>query len=308
MGIDLQLLGIKAIQRLANRFGVQVKFPKECMMFGMSPERFQKIVEDDGKILNRFFEEFKASWWDVYRNSDVGMERMALAQEMRLQNHDVVLDVGCGRGYFSIAAAKVSKFVVGLDLMNGLGRHGWWRNFRISMHELDLSNKVLGVKSDARRIPFKKSSFTVATAVHSIRNFQNKTCIEIALEEMKRVVVKGGNVVIVESLPMARTKAQEAHLLMFKCKVKYTTGELDYLPKEELVEMFKNIGFKKIEAKELNYNLSAAPPLFCLDRYLSSSLKESERKEAKEAYDKAIDMIKKWGEASPPAILVNGTK
>lgn len=245
VNLNLQLLGITAIPRLANRFGVQVKFPKERRLFGTSAEEFRQVCEEAGRILNTFFEKSKVSWWDVYCNSDIGMERMALAKEMQLSKHDVVLDVGCGRGYFSIAAAKFSKFVAGVDLMNGVGRHGWWRNFRMSLRELGLFDRVLGVKSDARRVPFKSSSFTVAATVHAIRNFQNKLCIETVLREMKRVVVKGGSVILVESLPVARTKAQEAHLQMFRCKAKYTSGELNYLPNEELLEMLQKVGFKK---------------------------------------------------------------
>ncbi len=41
---------------------------------------------------------------------------------MKLRGDDIVLDVGCGRGYFTIAAAKYAKLVVSLDLMNGYGR------------------------------------------------------------------------------------------------------------------------------------------------------------------------------------------
>lgn len=305
MGVNLQLLGVQAIPQLAKKFRVQVEFPEEPMIFGMSPEDFQKVFKDSGDILARFFHEFKASWWDVYNNSDIGMERVALAQEMQLQKSDVILDIGCGRGYFSIAAARFSKSIVGLDLMNGFGRQGWWRNFRISMQELNLSDKILGVRSDARSIPFNDSSFTKAVAVHSIRNFPDKNGIERAVSEMKRVVSEKGNVIIAESLPIARTKAQEAHLQMFRCKVKYTSGELDFLPKKELVEMFHRAGFSKIEVKQLNYNLSAAPPFFYLD---SSSLADGEQEEAKKAYDRAIDMIKKWGESSPAAVLVKATK
>jgi ubiquinone/menaquinone biosynthesis C-methylase UbiE len=224
---------------------------------------------------------------------------------MQLQENEVILDVGCGRGYFSIAAAKFSKFIIGLDIMNGFGRQGWWRNFRISMQELNLSDKILGVRSHASSIPFRDSSFSLAVAVHSVRNFQDKESIKRAVSEMKRVVTKKGNVIIVESLPIAKNKAQEAHLQMFRYKVKYTSGELDFLSEKELVEMFHSVGFSKIETKQLNYNLSAAPPFFYLD---SSSLAEREREEAKKAYDRAIAMIKKWGDASPPAVFIKATK
>lgn len=309
MGVNLQLLGIQAIPRLAEKFGVKVKFPEERTLFGLAPAGFQKVFEDSGKILDTFFQGFKASWWDVYNNSDIGMERVALAKEMHLRENDVVLDVGCGRGYFSVAAAKFCMLVVGLDLMNGFGRQGWWRNFGISIRELNLFDKVLGVRSDARCIPFKDSSFTVAVTVHSIRNFPDKQSIERAVSEMKRVVTKKGKVIFVESLPIARTKAQEAHLQMFKCKVKYISGELDFLPEDELVEMFHRVGFKKVEAKQFNYDWSAAPPFFCLDvSRLYQKLSLTEREEAKKAYGRAVDMIRKCGDASPPAVLVKGTK
>jgi hypothetical protein len=152
MCVNLQLLGIQAIPRLAEKFRVHVEFPKEKFLFGLLPEDFQKVFKDSGDILDRFLHEFGASWWEVYNNSDIGMERIALAEEMQLEKNDVILDVGCGRGYFSIAAAKLSKFTVGLDLMNGFGRQGWWKNFRILMQELNLSDKASGVRSDASNI------------------------------------------------------------------------------------------------------------------------------------------------------------
>jgi ubiquinone/menaquinone biosynthesis C-methylase UbiE len=307
VSLNLQLLAITAIPRLAKRYGIRIEFPEERMLFGANSENFDKAVKHSERILDTLFKEFNVSWWDVYCNSDIGMERLALAKEMLLQDNDVILDVGCGRGYFSVAAAKLSRNVVGLDLMNGVGRHGWWTNFRISMRKLDLCGKVSGIKADVVSIPFKESSFNAAAAVHSIRNFQNKNSIEKALEEMKRVVIKGGTVIAAETLPAARSKAQEAHLQMFHCKVKYSSGEMNYLEDTELLEMFQRVGFREIESKILDYNLSAAPPLFCLD-YHVLSLHESEGNEARKAYEKAISAIREYGEASPPAVLVKATK
>ncbi|UCC28123.1 MAG: hypothetical protein JSW29_01335, partial [Candidatus Bathyarchaeota archaeon] len=63
----------------------------------------------------------------------------------------------------------------------------------------------------------------------------------------------------------------------------------------------------KLEVKELDYNLSAAPPLFCIDPYLSS-LPRSKREEAQRAYNRAANMVSKYGEVSPPALLVKATR
>jgi ubiquinone/menaquinone biosynthesis C-methylase UbiE len=304
MGDNLQLLGITAIPRLARKYGIEVKLPPQRELYGLKPEEFGKVVEDAGKVLSKFFTEYKASWNDVYRASDIGMERMALAEEMKL-NGDLVLDVGCGRGYFTFAAAKVAERVVGLDLMDGHGRYGWWRNFAEGMDEVGLSHRVLGVRADVRRLPFGESSFDAAIAVHSIRNFQDRAAIQKAIGEMKRVVVEGGRVIIAESLPVARNRAQEAHLQMFECKVRYTTGELRYLERDELVGMFEIAGFEGIETKELDLNLSAAPPFFHIDCH---PLAGRNRGEAREAYGKAISLIREYGEASPPTILVMAQK
>lgn len=260
MGVNLQFLGITAIPRLAPKLKVSPEIPESRLLYGMNMKKFEEVVKNVERVLKVIIDGGDASWWDIYLNSDIGMERMALAKEMELDDQDTVLDVGCGRGYFSIAAATQSKSVVGIDLMNGSGRANWWRNFYTSMHELNLADRVSGLKSSVALSPFESSKFTVAAAIHSIRNFQDKETIKAALKEMKRVVVKGGNVILAENIPTPRNKAQESHLQIFNCKVKYTTGELAYPQKEELTEWFQNVGFRGIEIKELNYNLSASHP------------------------------------------------
>jgi len=306
MGENLQLLGVTAIPRLARKYAVNVEFPAPRDLYGLAPGDFGKAIEEAGRILSEFFE-LKASWRDVYLASDIGMERMALAGEMQLHSCDLILDVGCGRGYFTIATAKYVERVVGLDLMNGYGRQGWWNNFAESMDEVGLSDRVMGVRADVRRLPFREPSFDGAVAVHSIRNFQDMIAIQTAIGEMERVVVEGGSVIIAESLPVARNKAQEAHLEMFECKARYTSGELRYLERDELVGMFERVGFSEIEARELDHNLSATPPLFCIDSHLSL-MAEREREEAREVYGKALGLIREHGEASPPTILVKAIK
>jgi ubiquinone/menaquinone biosynthesis C-methylase UbiE len=307
MGVNLQVLAMQSVPRLAKKLGVKVSFPERALSVPLTPNEFRRLLDECERIIDSFFEQFKISWWDVYVNSDIGLERMAIAREMQLRDHDVVLDIGCGRGYFSVAAAKSSQIVVGVDLMDGVERPGWWRNFNTCMNELNLRQRVSAVKSDAEHLPVRSSSFTVVTAVHSIRNFSSYLSVEVALKEMKRVAVKGGRVIIVENLPVARTKAQESHLLMFKCKMKCTGGELNYPSEVRVTEMFEKAGFKRIKIKRLNYNWSATPPLFCIDNHLAS-LTESEREKAKEEYDEAAGMIRRWGEVSPLTLFAEGTK
>jgi len=305
MGVNLQILGLLAIPRLAKKFDVDLEgFLTYSDLYGKNAEEFNKAYDNSEKILYRLFEEYGISWWDVYLNSDIGMERTALARDMELEKDDTVLEVGCGRGYFSVAAARSAERVIGLDTMNGGGRCGWWKNFKETIAELGLKRKVLGLKADAQVIPLKDSSVSKVVAVHSIRNFQNRDAIQNAIREMYRVLSKNGKMIIAENIPVARNKSQEAHLAFYKCKCKYSSGDLFYFSQEELQEMFKD-KLGETNFKLADYNLSAAPPIFYLN---TSLLKKEQIEEAQKEYTEAVDLIRKHGETSPPTLIVKVTK
>lgn len=159
MGTNLQVLGLQAIPRLAKKTGAKVDFPEDVLCKSLRAEDFQKYMQACASILDTLFRDYGLSWRDVYEHSDIGKERLEIAREMQLEKDDVVLDVGCGRGYFSAAAARSVRLIVGVDLMNGLGRRDWWSNFAASMVDLHLCEKVSGVKANAKLLPFKSGSF-----------------------------------------------------------------------------------------------------------------------------------------------------
>jgi hypothetical protein len=47
-----------------------------------------------------------------------------------------------------------------------------------------------------------------------------------------------------------------------------------------------------------------APPYFFLN---SSSLPEEQREKAQKEYNEAVEAMKKWGETSPPTMLIEAT-
>lgn len=306
MGINLQLLGLQAIPRLAKKFDVELGgFSGFIDLYGTSPEEFRKAYEKCGKILKYLFKGSHVSWWDVYSNSDIGMERTALARDMGLEKSDIVLDVGCGRGYFTVAAARCSRRVIGLDPMNGMSRHGWWRNLKESIFEVELTRKIQGLKAHAQSIPLKDCSIDKAVAVHCIRNFRNQQVIQNALREMNRVLSKKGEMTIVENIPIAGNKAQEAHLAMYKCKCNYSSGDVYYSSKKELLRTVKDAGLRETHVEVVDYNLSATPPIFYLD---TCRLREGHIEKAQKEYAVAVDMIREYGETSPPALIIRAAK
>jgi len=304
MSVDWRFLGeaviLQSTPRLAKKYGLQIDLPEERMLYGTSPKQFLTIIEKYEAVLRKLFHEFRVSWKEIYSNSDIGKERLAVARRMEIKENDAVLDIGCGRGYSSAALAMHSRFVVSLDLMNGLGRKGWWQKFKLTMRELTLRDRIFGVKGNAALMPFN-GTFSAVVSVHGIRNFPDKATLQQALKEMKRVTRKGGRVIVVESLPVAVTKAQEAHLKMFNCKVKYSSGDMSFFAEKELINFFENADLKEYHTKTIDFNLSAAPPFFFLNIL---NLPEEKRARAEKEYSEAVQAVKKWGETSTPAFFV----
>lgn len=308
MSEDPSLLGegviIQAMPRLLKKHNVNAVLPEERTLYGSSMQEFIDFMRKYEQVLSQLFRDFGVSWKDVYLNSDVGKERLLLAEKMDIKQDDYLLDVGCGRGFFTIAAAHKTKFVTGLDLMDGLGRKGWWHRFKLTMQKLQVNARVVGVKGSAATMPFRDEPFSLASSVHAIRNFQTAKTIQRAFKEMKRVTKKGGRVIVAETLPSARNKAQEAHLKMFSCKVKYSRGDMPYLTKQQLTNLIERANLKISKIQTFDFNLSVAPPYFFLN---SSSLPEEQREKAQKEYNEAVEAMKKWGETSPPTMLIEAT-
>ena len=55
MSVNLQLLGIQAIPRLAKKLSVQIEFPRWSTFFETSSTDFQKILSEAGRIVKQFF-------------------------------------------------------------------------------------------------------------------------------------------------------------------------------------------------------------------------------------------------------------
>lgn len=305
MGVDVPFLGewiaVQAVQELADKIGVRLDLPKEFMLYELELDELIGAIDGYETMLRKIMSEHSVSWRDVYGASDVGRERLALAKEIGLSQDDVVLDVGCGKGYNTVALAHYSLEVCGLDLMNGFGRKGWWGNFRKMMDALGLEGKTTGVRASAADIPFKDRTFSLSVSAHAVRNFRDKATIVESLKEMHRVTQKGGRVVIAENLPLANSKAQESHLLMYSLRTRYVKGDKPYYAEDEMVEMFEEAGLYISRKKILDFHFSAAPPIFVID---SIRMQPNERVETEAKYLAAVEMIRRHGESSPPVLLL----
>lgn len=298
MNLNLQLLCLQAIPKLYKKFRLQKEYIDPRELYGKSPNHFIKACKLAQKLFYELSSKYGLTLLDIYHNSDIGMERLKVVEEIKVEENNIVLDIGCGRGYSTIAFALRTWEVYAIDLMNGIERKGWWRNFKEIISLLGLENRVYGIRANSIKLPIR-NFFKVIAFIHSIRNFGSEKLILQALKETRKFMSSEGRVVVVENLPIAKNKSQEAHLKMYYCKTRYVSSEHYYFSLLKLLNLVEKAGFKNINLKILDLNLSSSPPYFYPRvSYLKNN------KEIQEKYEEAIEMIKKYGEVSPPTLIL----
>jgi arsenite methyltransferase len=110
-----------------------------------------------------------------------------------------VLDVGCGRGLFLIAAAKRLKNgkATGVDIWRSEDLSG--NNAEATMNNAKaegVANRIKIENTDARKLPFGANSFDVVVSSLTIHNIDGSTERAKALREIARVLKPGGYLAI----------------------------------------------------------------------------------------------------------------
>jgi SAM-dependent methyltransferase len=114
------------------------------------------------------------AWYASARGRWIGdVETRLLLDLLTCQRGDLVLDVGCGTGYFSRRLAQTGFRVTGIDTDGGAIDFAMRKN-----------GPIRYLRADARRLPFKDHSFDCAVAVTSLCFIEPASA---ALREMWRV-------------------------------------------------------------------------------------------------------------------------
>jgi len=118
--------------------------------------------------------------------------RRKTSETMRFFNTNRFLDIATGTADLAIEAATMHPEirVVGVDFVPEMIELG-----RKKTRERGLGNKVRLTLGDALHLPFEDNSFDVAAVAFGIRNMPDRVR---ALSEMARVVVDGGQVMVLE--------------------------------------------------------------------------------------------------------------
>lgn len=170
----------------------------------LNPE-FRKILE---RIPKKGLQRLPPDWlhWQI-------LERFAILEYADISKGSNVLDVGCGP--HAIATIALAALVGEGGRVVAVDRGRWW-GFWENLEQSGLSSRVIPLQEDARRLPFPFSCFDLVACVHGMRSFDNREAAVEAVKEMLRVTKE--RIFIAESSPIARNRAQEAHLAMYNLR------------------------------------------------------------------------------------------
>jgi ubiquinone/menaquinone biosynthesis C-methylase UbiE len=125
--------------------------------------------------------------------------REKLFDNLHLRGDEIVLDIGCGRGLWLLAAAKrlPRGHAVGIDIWNAkdLSDNAAARTLNNAQLE-GVADRIELLTADARRLPFDNDHFDLIVSSAAIHNIYDAPGRATAIREIARVLKPGGRVVI----------------------------------------------------------------------------------------------------------------
>jgi SAM-dependent methyltransferase len=142
--------------------------------------------------------------WMIW-SSRVGKRRKirALLGRHDWRGDEVVLDIGCGRGLASIAAAELAPAgrVVGIDLWRSRDLSGNTPEAaRANAQAAGVASRVSFETGDATELPFEAATFDVVVSMTVFHNIPSAAGRRQAINEALRVLRPGGTLLVFDIL------------------------------------------------------------------------------------------------------------
>jgi len=151
---------------------------------------------------------------------------------LELKEDEVVLDAGCGRGFFTYELAKMCKMSIGID----------WNLSKGLSFAMGKQPKVAYVKGDVQRLPFALEKFDKVLLSSVLQMAEEDKAL---LRECHRVLKR--NKVLVLSVPLEYCCLKKLNFLKPQLKKRFGALGKAYYDHDEVIELLRNENFKIIE-------------------------------------------------------------
>jgi ubiquinone/menaquinone biosynthesis C-methylase UbiE len=208
-------------------------------------------------IVNRFVQSVERFYWYLYSHIwDQYLESPEFSQNVDniltclIQNkqneHEKILDLGCGTGTYSIQLAEMGFHVVGIDFSAKMLKKAQKKSKPISNHSPSF------IQMDLNKIHhFPTDEFHQVLCIHTFQNVKDPFQF---LQQVKRIVKPGGLLLILVKDPWQRKQTKvELRLSMIKIVIKLLKKLLSWVKhkqqytKEELISLLVNAGFEYVK-------------------------------------------------------------
>jgi precorrin-6B methylase 2 len=218
-----------------------------------------------------------------------------------------ILEVGCGSHAISTVALAYLVGNRGRVIAVDIDR---WEHLEEILDSTGIRQRVFPLALDATKLPFQFECFDLAVVVHGIRSFRNEETIVRILQEMLRV---SSRLFIAESLPLAKTKAQAAHLEMYNLReenfnaVSGVKDDIHYLPLHKLRELVERAGCRVTEI--LTLDVGQPHFLACIPKeFIEKSKDKAVKRDLLRRWEVAYSKIQQYGEEHPPVGIIKATR
>jgi len=184
---------------------------------------------------------------------------------MKTYPHQKILDVASGTGDMAILAAKLKpESIFGVDISNEMLNE---QQKKLKARKLE---HLIKLKiADAEELPFNPETFDIITTCFGVRNFEN---LDRGLNEMHRVLKKGGITIILEFSKPAKTPIRQLYQLYFTRilpfignKISKNSKAYTYLPESvghfpsgnDFTDHLKKAGFANTTSRTLTFGIAS---------------------------------------------------
>lgn len=115
-----------------------------------------------------------------------GREKRKIADRFGFKNKKII-EIGCGRGYYTQFLAREGNAVCALDKMIGNRENHMLDEFKEVMKGHEEWDKVLPLQADARDIPIPDDTFDIATCASFFRDLYPQDVQKEIISEMARI-------------------------------------------------------------------------------------------------------------------------